>query len=105
MHALRNNKLGAFAVLLSDSLKDATGKLSPSAAALLLALFYSRDTTITELAKVGGVSQPTAVRVVDGLARRGLIERTGRAGRTTLLCLTPMGQKKRAYYRLRALMP
>jgi DNA-binding MarR family transcriptional regulator len=94
MHVLRNNKLGAFALLLSDSLKDTTGELSPSAAALLLTLFYGRDTTVTELAKVCGVSQPTAVRVLDGLARRGLIERMGRAGRTTLLGLTPPGQKK-----------
>jgi DNA-binding MarR family transcriptional regulator len=90
----RQNKLGAFGLLLSDSLEKASGDLSRSAAALLLTLFYSWDSTATELAKVVGVSQPTAVRVLDGLVRRGLIEREGRAGRTTLLRVTPLGRKR-----------
>ena len=88
------NKLGAFGVLLSDSLAKASDDLSLSAAALLLTLYYSPATTATELAKVGGVSQPTAVRVLDGLVRRGLIARKGRAGRTTLLQVTPAGRKR-----------
>lgn len=94
MHMLCENKLGALGVLLSDSLERAAGDLSTSAAALLLTLFYSRDITATELAKIGGVSQPTAVRVLDGLVRRALVERKGRAGRVTILCLTPMGRKR-----------
>jgi DNA-binding MarR family transcriptional regulator len=81
MHTLDANKLGAFGVLLSDALGNATADLSPSAAALLLSLFYRQDLTVTALAKVGGIAQPTAVRVLDGLVRQGFIERKGRAGR------------------------
>jgi DNA-binding MarR family transcriptional regulator len=88
------NKLGAFGMLLSDSLARVSDNLSPTAAALLLTLFYGLACTATELATIVGVSQPTAVRVLDGLARRRLIERGGRAGRTTLLRVTPAGRKR-----------
>ena len=91
---LTANKLGALGLLLSDALENATGDLSPSAAALLLTLFYVQDLTITNLAKVVGIAQPTAVRVLDGLVRQGFIERKGRAGRTTLLCVTRAGRKR-----------
>ena len=94
MHMLCANKLGAFGVLLSDSLENMSVDLSPSAVALLLTLFYRPDNTATDLARVAGVSQPTAVRVLDGLVRRGLIERKGRSGRTTLLRVTPSGRKR-----------
>lgn len=94
MHMLDANKLGAFGVLLSDALGNATADLSPSAAALLLSLFYRQDLTITALAKVAGIAQPTAVRVLDGLVRQGFIERKGRAGRTTVLCVTRAGRKR-----------
>lgn len=94
MHMLRANKLGAFAVLLADTLENAYGSLSPSAASLLLTLFYGRDATATALAKVAGVSQPTAVRVLDGLVRQGFIERKNRTGRTTLLCVTRAGRER-----------
>jgi len=94
MHMLCGNKLGAFAMLLSDALEKMSGDLSPSAAALLLTLFYSPGTTTTALAKIVGVSQPTAVRVLNGLVHRGLIERKGRSGRTTLLQVTPSGRER-----------
>lgn len=91
---LTANKLGALGLLLSDTLENATGDLSASAAALLLTLFYRQDLTITALAKVVGVAQPTAVRVLDGLVRQGFIERKGRAGRTIVLCVTRAGRKR-----------
>lgn len=69
---LNGNKLGAFGVLLPDALERATSDLSSSAAALLLTLFYMPNAVATELAKVEDVSQPTTVRVLDGLVRRSL---------------------------------
>ena len=94
MHVLLANKLAAFTVLLADSLERACGELSSSAAALLLTLYYNRNTTATTLAKVARITQPTAVRVLDGLVRRGLIERKNRTGRTTLLRVTRAGERK-----------
>jgi DNA-binding MarR family transcriptional regulator len=88
------NKLGAFAVLLADNLESAHGVLSPSAASLLLTLYYTRNATATALAKVAGISQPTAVRVLDGLVRQGLIERRSHTGRTTLLRVTRAGRQR-----------
>lgn len=90
---LAGNKLGAFAVLLGDTLKRACGALSPSAAALLLTLSYRRSATATALAKVAGISQPTAVRVLDGLIRQGFIERQSHVGRATLLRVTRAGRR------------
>jgi DNA-binding MarR family transcriptional regulator len=94
MHVVLANKLGAFTVFLADSLERACGELSSSAAALLLTLYYNRSTTATILAKVARITQPTAVRVLDGLVRRGLIERKNRTGRTTLLGVTRAGERK-----------
>lgn len=91
---LSANKLGAFGVLLSDAMENALGDLSPSAAALLLTLHHRPDATATELAEIAGIAQPTAVRVLDGLVRRGFIERRARIGRTAPLNLTPPGLKR-----------
>ncbi len=91
---LRLNKLGAFGVLVSDAIEDALDGLSPSAAALLLTLHYRPSITITQLAEVAGIAQPTAVRVLDGLARRGWLKRRPRSGRTTPLRLTGAGKKQ-----------
>jgi DNA-binding MarR family transcriptional regulator len=94
MHMLSANKLGAFAVLLADTLEGAYDGLSPSAASLLLTLYYTRNATATELAKVAGISQPTAVRVLDGLVRQGFIERKSHTGRSTLLRVTRAGRER-----------
>ena len=88
------NKLGALGVLISDAMEEALGDLSRSAAALLLTLRYFPDATATELAAVAGVAQPTAVRVLDGLVRRGLVDRRARTGRSTPLRLTRAGQQR-----------
>lgn len=91
---LHANKLGALGLLLMDAIGEALGDLSPSAGALLLTLRYCGDSTTTTLAGIAGISQPTAVRVTDGLVRRGLIERQTRAGRTAPLRLTKAGVRQ-----------
>jgi DNA-binding MarR family transcriptional regulator len=91
---LYSNKLGAFGVLISDAIDGALDGLSPSAAALLLTLHYHPSITISQLAEVTGIAQPTAVRVLDGLARRGWLERRARVGRTTPVLLTDAGTKR-----------
>ncbi|HEV2674523.1 MAG TPA: MarR family transcriptional regulator [Aliidongia sp.] len=85
------NKLGALGVLISDATDAALGELSPSAAALLLTLHQSPNLTVTQLAKVAAVAQPTAVRLLDGLVRRGWVDRHDRIGRTVPLALTEAG--------------
>lgn len=94
MQMLLANRLGALSVLLMDALEGALGDLSPSAAAVLLTLYYRPDSTATALAKVVGIAQPTAVRVLDGLVRRGWIERRERIGRQTPLRLTVVGARR-----------
>src|SRR5215470_8367940 len=94
MHMNLPNKLGALGVLIMDAMESVLGELSPSAAALLLTLRYRGEMTTTALAGIAGVAQPTAVRVADGLVRRGLLERRGRAGRTAPLRLTTAGTEK-----------
>lgn len=91
MHALSANKLGAIGVLLGDAMAETAGGLSPSAAALLLTLRYRGVMTGTALAAIGGISQPTAARITDGLIRRGLVERGKRKGRIAPLRLTRAG--------------
>jgi DNA-binding MarR family transcriptional regulator len=103
MHMLCENKLGALGLLLSDSLESIGGDLSLSAAALLLSLFYNPGSTATELAKIVGVSQPTAVRVLDGLVERGLIKREDPSGRITLLGVTSAGRKSARKLQVRRL--
>jgi DNA-binding MarR family transcriptional regulator len=103
MHMLSENKLGALGLLLSDSLENIGGDLSMSATALLLSLFYNPDSTATELAKIVGVSQPTAVRVLDGLVERGLIKRKDRSGRITRLGVSSAGRKRAQALQVRRL--
>jgi DNA-binding MarR family transcriptional regulator len=88
------NKLGAFGLLLSDSMGSALDDLSQSAAALLLTLHYRPGTTASELAEVAGIAQPTTVRVLDGLVRRGLVERQPSIGRIVPLRLTAAGRDR-----------
>jgi DNA-binding MarR family transcriptional regulator len=102
MHKLRENKLGALGVLLTDAIDGALGEHSPSAASLLLTLYYQGPMTATALADVGGIAQPTAARVTDRLVRLGFIRRESRAGRTAPLHLTTEGkQQARALQRER----
>ena len=86
------NKLGALGVLIFDVMDGELQGVSRSAAALLLTLHYYPNTTVTQFAQVAGISEPTAVRVLDGLARRGWLERQARIGRTTPLLLKCSGK-------------
>ena len=88
------SKLGALGVLLSDVGERAAVDLSLSAAALLLTLRFHPGATATELAGIAGIAQPTAVRVLEGLGRRGLIARQRRSGRTAPLALTSAGKTR-----------
>ncbi|WP_082171776.1 MarR family winged helix-turn-helix transcriptional regulator [Methylobacterium indicum] len=92
MHELLSNKLGALGALIEERTTHAFGDLSPSAAAVLSTLHFRSEMTTTELSKIVGVSQPTAVRLLDGLQRRGLVERGEQAGRYTPLSLTDAGR-------------
>ncbi|MGX5733032.1 MarR family winged helix-turn-helix transcriptional regulator [Bosea thiooxidans] len=91
MQQLNANKLGAFGTLIRDRIDTALGDLSPSAAAVLSMLHFRPGLTTSELATVVGVSQPTAVRLIDGLERQVLIERGAPVGRVTPLRLTEAG--------------
>ena len=88
------SKLGALGVLLSDVGELAADDLSESAAALLLTLRFRSTLTATELADIAGIAQPTAVRVLDGLVRRGLVLRQKRAGRAAPVRLTGLGRRR-----------
>lgn len=88
------SKLGALGVLLSDIGEQVVDDLSLSAGALLLTLRFRSVLTATELADIAGIAQPTAVRVLDGLIRRGLVVRRKRTGREAPVRLTGLGRKR-----------
>ncbi|HXP77889.1 MAG TPA: MarR family transcriptional regulator [Stellaceae bacterium] len=88
------SKLGALSVLLSDIGERAADGFSQSAAGLLLTLRFRSLLTATELADIVGIAQPTAVRVLDGLVRRGLVVRQKRAGRAAPVRLTSLGRRR-----------
>lgn len=85
------NTLGALGTLITDRIETVLDGLSPSAAAALSMLHFKPELTATRLAAICGISQPTAVRVLDGLARQGFVTRGIPQGRETPLILTPAG--------------
>lgn len=87
------NKLGALAVLAGDLSRAAGGDLSPTAVAILLTLRHRGAMTASELAVIGGIAQPTAVRVTDGLVAQGLVRRGERVGKTAPIHLTRAGAR------------
>lgn len=91
MQLLDANKLGALGAMIRDRTETALAGLSPSSAALLSMLHFKPGLTTTELAEITGVSQPTAVRLIDGLEGRKFIERGKPEGRVTPLKLTDAG--------------
>lgn len=86
-----SNTLGALGTLITDRIESVLDGLSPSAAAALSMLHFKPELTATRLAAICGISQPTAVRVLDGLARQGLLTRGTPQGRETPLSLTQAG--------------
>ena len=94
MHVLLENKLGALGIVLWDHLDHSLDDLSPSAAAVLSMLHFDPELTTTSLAAICGIRQPSAVRVIDGLCRLGLVERKPQRGRTTPLAVTTAGHRR-----------
>lgn len=94
MHVLLANKLGALGVLISDRVEGSLHGLSPSAAAVLSMLHFKPGLNSAGLAAVCDVRQPTIVRLLDGLARQGLVERGEPQGRATPLSVTPFGRDR-----------
>ncbi|MDX8517788.1 MarR family winged helix-turn-helix transcriptional regulator [Mesorhizobium dulcispinae] len=92
MQQLEANKLGALGAMIRDRTEASLRELSPSAAAVLSMLHFKPGLTTTELAEIVGVSQPTAVRLIDGLERQALIVRGKPKGRVTPLTLTESGR-------------
>ena len=91
---LMANHLGALALIVDDRCGAAFGGLSRSAAACLLTLGHQAPITTSALARRLGISQPTAVRVIDGLVRAGLVARAPRAGRSAPLSLSAAGRAR-----------
>jgi DNA-binding MarR family transcriptional regulator len=90
------NVLGAFGLALSDRLAAVAEPAGGATAAeALVALSGTvRGGSIDALARVVGISHSGAVRVVDRLARDGLVERRrGADQRSAALVLTPAGRR------------
>ena len=88
--------LGAFALAATDRFRDAVegslGRGGAHAAALVHLDAYPGE-PVGALARVLGVSQPAAVKIVDRLAADGMVERrSGSDRRTHALHLTPAGR-------------
>jgi MarR family transcriptional repressor of emrRAB len=91
------NVLGAFGLALADRLAVATESAGgPAAAAALVALSgQAAGGSIDALAGVVGLSHSGTVRLVDRLARDGLVERRrGADQRSAALVLTPAGRRR-----------
>ncbi|WP_411906775.1 MarR family winged helix-turn-helix transcriptional regulator [Rhizobium mayense] len=94
MQSLEANKLGALGAMIRERTETSLVGLSHSAAAVLSMLHFKPGLTTTELADIVGVSQPNAVRLIDGLERQALIERGKSKGRITPLMLTELGHAR-----------
>lgn len=90
------NHLAALGLLLQDRMTEGFEAMSAPGAAALLSLHFRGELTVTALARILGTSQPAATRLLDGLARAGLIERGERAGRTVAVRLTAAGTARAA---------
>ena len=90
------NLLGALGLALADRLAGAAQRAGgPSAAEALVSLHQGRaGASIDGLARVVGLSHSGTVRLVDRLARDGLVERRrGVDQRSAALFLTPAGRR------------
>jgi MarR family transcriptional regulator, negative regulator of the multidrug operon emrRAB len=97
MHDARTaNLLGATALAVTDLVMSgaaAVAGVGASGAAALVVLAAAPDgVTVTELGRRVGLTQSAAVRMVDGLASGGLVERTRGPGRAVPVRLTERGR-------------
>ena len=90
---LIENHLAALATLIQDRVAADFGDSSPSACALLLTLLNRGRQTVSALAAILGISQPTATRLIEGLEKRGLARRAERDGRQVPVALTRAGRR------------
>jgi len=90
---LLSNHLAALASGLSDRMAAASS-LSESADAALLTLRHFAPLPVTELARILGLSQPAATRLVAGLRRDGLVAETDSNTRLRPLSLTIAGRER-----------
>ena len=89
---LIENHLAALATLIQDRVAADFGDSSPSAGALLLTLLNRGRLTVSAIAAILGISQPTATRLIEGLEKRGLVRRGERDGRQVPVTLTRSGR-------------
>jgi MarR family transcriptional regulator, organic hydroperoxide resistance regulator len=87
--------LGALRRARGRQSNDPTAPLSLSQYHLIVALRDSPSLSVGELAVAAGVSSPTATRMLDGLEREGLIERSPstRDRRSVSVSLTAPGRR------------
>jgi len=100
-HARLGNLLGAFAIAISDRIRQSVAErteLGGEAAAALIVIGHEAGLSIDQLGKVLRLSHPGAVRVVDRLVTAGLAERKASAvdRRVMSLQLTEAGERQRA---------
>jgi DNA-binding MarR family transcriptional regulator len=97
------NHLAALGTLIQDRMTAEFGGMSPSASAILLTLANRGPLPVSELARIVGVTQPTATRLLDGLAREGFVVRGRKQGRRVEISLTRAGARQAgAHQRKRA---
>jgi DNA-binding MarR family transcriptional regulator len=90
------NLLGALGLAVADRIAEAAGPGGAGSAAEALVALNGTGAggTIDSLARVVGLTHSGTVRLVDRLARGGLVERrTGADGRSAALFLTPAGRR------------
>ena len=96
MHERLANLLGATATNVTDLVLAEIRQVADtgdSASAALLTLAEFPGLAVTQLGQYIGLSQPAAARMVDGLVKRGLVERRSGAGRAVAVLLTDAGRE------------
>jgi MarR family transcriptional regulator, negative regulator of the multidrug operon emrRAB len=103
MHSRDENLLAAVALGIADRIEEAIeadAQAGAMASAALNTVGFFPGESISVLSKTLKLSHSATVRLVDGLACKGLLERSkGKDGRSVVLSLTPAGA--RAFDRLR----
>lgn len=88
------NQLSVLGTLIEDRMAEGFGDISTSAAALLITLLNRGPLTVSGLAGIVGVTQPTATRLIEGLEKRKFLRRAAREGRLVTVSLTASGRRK-----------
>jgi DNA-binding MarR family transcriptional regulator len=86
---------GAIRVLRLVRAEDAQSGIGPAQLSALSVLVFAGEKTVGELAALEQVRPPTMSRIVDGLARKKLIDRVSSASdrRSVRIAATPAGRK------------